>query len=56
MNLIQKDEETGYELLSIFGPNSEPWYVADIAGMLHGITLAPLYNTLGPDVIKYVLN
>lgn len=56
MNLIQKDQETGCELLSIFGPNSEPWYVTDIAGMLHGITLAPLYNTLGPDTIKYVLN
>ena len=32
------------------------WYTMDIAAMLHGITLAPLYNTLGPKTLAYVLN
>jgi len=32
------------------------WYTMDIAAMLHGITLAPLYDTLGPESIAYVLN
>ena len=32
------------------------WYAMDIGAMLHGITLAPLYNTLGPKTLSYVLN
>ena len=28
----------------------------DIAAMLHGLTLAPLYNTLGEKAISYILN
>ena len=32
------------------------WYTMDIGAMLHGITLAPLYNTLGPKTLSYVLN
>ena len=42
--------------ISVFAPNIEPWYVIDIACMLHGLTLAPLYDTLGPKTIAYVLN
>jgi len=42
--------------LSIFAPNCRSWYCMDIAAMLHGITLAPLYATLGPKTLAYVLN
>jgi len=31
------------------------WLVCDMACMIHGITIAPLYDTLGPDTIKIVL-
>ncbi len=42
--------------ISIFAPNIEPWYIMDIAHILYGYTSAPLYNTLGPSSIAYVLN
>ena len=44
------------QFLSIFAPNVKRWYTMDIAAMLHGITLAPLYSTLGPKTLAYVLN
>ena len=44
------------KFLSIFAPNMPMWFKMDIGAMLHGLTLAPLYNTLGPESIAYVMN
>ena len=40
----------------MFAPNIENWYLIDICCMAHGLQLAPLYDTLGEDTVKYVLN
>ena len=42
--------------ISVFAPNIEPWYIIDLCCMVHGLQLAPLYDTLGEDTVKYVLN
>ena len=42
--------------MSIFSHNVENWYIIDLAIMLYGYTLAPLYATLGPETLAYVLN
>ena len=44
------------KFISIFAPNIEPWYIMDIGCMVYGYTLAPIYATLGPDSVGYVLN
>ena len=44
------------QFLSIFAGNMEEWYMMDIAAMLFGLTLSPLYDTLGPKIAKYILN
>jgi len=44
------------KFISIFAPNVENLYIIDLAIMMYGYTLAPLYNTLGPDTLSYVLN
>ncbi len=42
--------------LCIFAPNSKEWMVMEIGAMMHGLTIVPLYDTLGPESIGYVLN
>lgn len=44
------------KFMSIFAHNVENWYLIDLAVMLYGYTLAPLYATLGPETLAYVLN
>ena len=34
----------------------EEWIILDIAAMLYGLTVIPLYDTLGSDSINYCLN
>lgn len=42
-------------LIGIFAKNRYEWMVADIACMLYGLTLVPLYDTLGIDNLTYCL-
>jgi long-chain acyl-CoA synthetase len=42
-------------MIGIFAKNREEWAVTDIANALYGYTMVPLYDTLGPDSISYVL-
>jgi len=44
------------KFMSILAHNVENWYIIDLAIMLYGYTLAPLYSTLGPETLAYVLN
>jgi long-subunit acyl-CoA synthetase (AMP-forming) len=48
--------EYNVKFMSIFSHNVENWYIIDLAIMLYGYTLAPLYATLGPETLAYVLN
>jgi long-subunit acyl-CoA synthetase (AMP-forming) len=44
------------QFLSIFAGNIWEWYMIDIAAMLFGLTLSPLYDTLGMKTAGYILN
>ena len=35
------------KLIGIFSKNRYEWIIADIACMLYGLTIVPLYDTLG---------
>lgn len=39
----------------MFAKNRLEWGVADFGSALYGLTIVPLYDTLGPDSIAYVL-
>lgn len=43
-------------MIGIFAKNREEWFLLDYANMLYGFTMIPLYDTLGPESIPYVLN
>ena len=43
-------------MTGIFSRDREEWLILDIANILFRGTMIPLYDTLGPEAIKYVLN
>jgi long-chain acyl-CoA synthetase len=42
-------------VIGIYSKNREEWALCDLANALYGYTMIPLYDTLGPDSISYVL-
>lgn len=45
----------GMKLIGIFSKNRYEWMVADVACILYGLTMVPLYDTLGIDNLSYCL-
>ena len=43
-------------VIGIYSKNHPEWNVTDMACVLYGYTTIPLYDTLGPESISYVLN
>lgn len=43
------------KLIGIFSKNRYEWMVSDMACMLYGLTIVPLYDTLGIDNLTYCL-
>jgi long-chain acyl-CoA synthetase len=35
------------QLIGIYAKNREEWLILDVANMLYGFTMVPLYDTLG---------
>ena len=42
--------------IAVFSRNRMEWTMVDLACLLFGYTLVPIYDTLGPENIPYVLN
>lgn len=42
-------------LIGLYSKNRMEWTITDLAGSAYGYTLVPLYDTLGPDSLKYIL-
>ena len=45
--LFYPQKQQNMKLIGIFSKNRYEWIVADIACMLYGLTIVPLYDTLG---------
>lgn len=43
-------------LIGIFAKNREEWLLTEYGNFLYNYTMVPLYDTLGPDSIDFVLN
>ena len=44
------------ELVGVFSKNREEWVILDLANGLYNKVMVPIYETLGPESISYVLN
>ena len=53
---VQNVEGVDYRFLGIISKNREEWAVADLACLRSSITIVPFYDSLGADVIAFVLN
>ena len=42
-------------MVGIYSRNREEWLTLDIANILYGAVVVPLYDTLGPETISYVI-
>ncbi len=42
--------------IAIYGKNSEEWLLSDLAANLYGITSVSIYDTLGADSMRFILN
>lgn len=54
--MIREDANEGLKLVGIFAKNRYEWMVADLACCIFGITMVPLYETLGVENLSYCLN
>nr|AND95616.1 Long-chain acyl-CoA synthetase [Chromera velia] len=57
-SLSFEDEKRASEFsfLGIFSRNREEWMIAALAGYRQAFTLVPLYETLGPETVRFVIN
>ena len=53
---ISEYKDYKLKMVGIFSKNREEWALLDMANMLYGNTMIPLYDTLGPQSIPFVLN
>lgn len=58
LHLVPKVHHNDLHLkfVGVFSKNREEWVLLDIANILYGNTMIPLYDTLGPETIPFVLN
>jgi long-chain acyl-CoA synthetase len=58
LNLVPELNEYKHHVirfLAVYSKNREEYIFADIASNLYGITTVPIYDTLGPTVITFIL-
>ena len=54
--LYYEEPKNHMKFVGIFSKNRWEWIVADIACILYGLTIIPLYDTLGVDNLTYCLD
>lgn len=61
INIVEKhvnglEPHTKQYTVGLYGPNSRNWIITDLACVYTALTSVPLYDTLGPDATKYIIN
>lgn len=42
--------------MGVFAKNCAEWVITELSASFYGLIVVPLYDTLGPDAIKFILN
>jgi len=53
-SLVPRNEE-GQGVLGLYSKNREEWMICDLAGSMQGLVSVPLYDTLGPDNLVFIV-
>ena len=48
-------EGKNWKFLGIYSKNREEWIISELAGISQGVTTVPLYDTLGPESVEFVI-
>jgi long-chain acyl-CoA synthetase len=48
-------EDKVWKFLGIYSKNREEWIISELAGISQGVTTVPLYDTLGPESVEFVV-
>ncbi|XP_035308927.1 long-chain-fatty-acid--CoA ligase 6 isoform X2 [Cricetulus griseus] len=55
--LLQHDCKVGTEqFIGVFAQNRPEWIIAELACYTYSMVVVPLYDTLGPGAIRYIIN
>jgi long-chain acyl-CoA synthetase len=49
------DNKINMDMIGVFSKNREEWLLLEYADFLYNFTLVPLYDTLGEDALKLIL-
>lgn len=44
-----------FAFLGIYSKNREEWAIADLACMSSSVTIVPVYESLGPDALAFII-
>lgn len=58
LKLLKEGDEVNHsrlQLVGIYAPNRAEWTICDMANALYRNTMVPLYDTLGPESVSFVL-
>jgi len=58
LGLTNTNTEQNFNInfLIIWAKNREEWLMSDIACVLYGLSLVPVYDTLGPETVKFIFS
>uniref|UniRef100_A0A0G4HJU6 AMP-dependent synthetase/ligase domain-containing protein n=1 Tax=Chromera velia CCMP2878 TaxID=1169474 RepID=A0A0G4HJU6_9ALVE len=56
LSFDDEQRASGFSFLGIFSRNREEWLVAALAGYRQAFSVVPLYEILGPDTVRFVIN
>lgn len=52
--VVQAKGYADCRFVAVYGPNTEEWMMLDIASALYGITVLPIFATLGVESLQYI--
>jgi len=54
--IVNEYQNIEMRMISIYGKNSYEWLVTDIGCNIRGITTVPIYDTLGTEAMRFILD
>lgn len=54
--IVNEYDNLSLKLVAVLSKNREEWLLVEYSNFLYGNTMVPLYDTLGSDNIRYILN
>jgi len=54
--VVNEYQNIEMKMISIYGKNTYEWLVVELSCTLRGITTVPIYDTLGAEAMRFILD